>query len=555
MLRVALLCLAIFAAAWLEFTVFPGHSYLEGDTQLYVPMLERVDSPGLLSRDLVATNPALALTAYDEVTLLLHEAARQSFRRSLLGQQFIFRLAALLGVFLLARATGLSHLFALIVASIVNLGAWLAGPAVFLADREPLPGPFGFALTLLAMGLLANEKPLLAGVAGGFAFLYDPVLALPFWGVSLAAFCFDRDLRRLIRPTLPIFLVFLLLLANLAQLQPGAASDPAFSHIPAQLATFQRTYTPYLYVASWPAGEVFQLLALCAFAAWAASRSWELLGKCFRWLVFGTAICGVLATPISYLLIDRNYFTWAARLQPARALLYTVSAAALLFGLAGMRAILRRHSWEALGWFLLLFMLPARVAVVDFFRIAASERVSRFAVAAALAALLTGLLIGFAPGPARIVTLAVPALACLALAQIRGLQPSPIPYRDSITGLAAWAEAGTWGSSVFLFPDAGKARWPGVFRAQSRHALWADWKSAQGVAYSETAAATWQEQWRRTMQNSYSTSRLEEMLALPVDYYVLQTQNQLTAQKPVFANRDFLVYDAQDLRNSPKPLR
>ena len=40
MLRVPLLCLAIFVTAWLEFKVFPGHSYLEGDTQLYVPMLE-----------------------------------------------------------------------------------------------------------------------------------------------------------------------------------------------------------------------------------------------------------------------------------------------------------------------------------------------------------------------------------------------------------------------------------------------------------------------------------------------------------------------------------
>jgi hypothetical protein len=555
MLRVALLCLAIFAAAWLEFQVFPGHSYLEGDTQLYLPMLERVDSPGLLSRDLVATNPTLALTAYDEVTLLLHEAARQPFRRSLLSQQFVFRIAALLGVFLLARATGLSHLFALIVASIVNLGAWLAGPAVCLTDREPLPGPFAFALTLLAMGLLANEKPLLAGVAGGIAFLYDPILALPFWAVSLVAFCFDPDLRRLVRPTLPIFLVFLLLLANLAQLQPGASGDPAFAHIPAQLATFQHTYTPYLYVGSWPTGEFVQFLALCAFAAWAASRSWELLGKCFRWLVLGTAICGMLATAMSYLLIDRNYFTWAARLQPARALLFTVSAAALLFGLAGMRAILRRHSWEALGWFLLLFTLPARVGVVDFFPIATSERVSRFAMAAALAALLTSLLIGFASGPARLITLAAPALACLALAHIRGLQPSPIPYRDSLAGLAAWAEADTWGSSVFLFPDAGKAAWPGVFRAQSRHALWADWKSAKGVAYSEIAAATWQKQWQQTMQNSYSTPRLEEMLALPVDYYVLKTRNQLTGQRPVFSNRDFLVYDAQDLRNAPKPLR
>ncbi len=75
MLRVPLLCLAIFAAAWLEFKVFPGHSYLEGDTQIYLPMLERMDAPGLLSRDLVATSPTLSLTAYDEATLLCMKPA------------------------------------------------------------------------------------------------------------------------------------------------------------------------------------------------------------------------------------------------------------------------------------------------------------------------------------------------------------------------------------------------------------------------------------------------------------------------------------------------
>ncbi len=99
MLRLALLSLAIFAAAWLEFKVFPGHSYLEGDTQIYLPMLERVDAPGLLSRDLVATNRTFSLTAYDEATLFLHDAGRLPFRRALLGQEFVFRIAALVGLF------------------------------------------------------------------------------------------------------------------------------------------------------------------------------------------------------------------------------------------------------------------------------------------------------------------------------------------------------------------------------------------------------------------------------------------------------------------------
>jgi hypothetical protein len=547
MLRLPLLCLAMLAAAWLEFRVFPGHTYLEADSQLYLPMLERVDSPGLLARDLVAANPSLLLTAYDEVTVLLHKEGRLPFRRALLGQQFVFRVAALIGVFLLARATGLSQLFACLIAVIVNLGAALAGPAAFVADREPLPAGFAFSLTLLAMGLLAREKPLLAGLAGGVAFLYDPVLALPFWCILLIGLCFDRELRVLARPMLPILLVFVLLLANLAQLQPEAGGEPIFARVSPQLAAFQRAQAPFLYVSAWPSGEIYQLLALYVFALWAAARTWALLPRRFRWLVLGAGFCGLLSMPISYLLLDQNHFAWAGRLRLPRTLLFTVAAAALLFGLAGMRAILRRQSWEALGWFVLLFALPASSGL----------RLSQFAMACALAALLTGLLLGFASGSgaARFLPLAAPALAALALALVPGLRPPPVPFRQSVSELAAWADGGTWGSSVFLFADAGRETYPGVFRALSRHALWADWKSREGVAYSEMAALRWQERWQQAMQTGFSTATLESILPLPIDYYVLRRQNQLIGARSVFLNRDFVVYDAQDLRNATKPLR
>jgi hypothetical protein len=504
---------------------------------------------------LVATNPTLSLTGYDEATVFLHEAGRQPFRRALLGQQFVFRIAALIGIFLLARATGLSHLFALLLTVIVNLGATLAGPAVSLIEREPLPGAFACGLVLLAMGLMVDEKPLLAGLAGGVGFLYDPVLALPFWSVLLAGFFFDRNWRPVIRPTLPIFLVFVLLLANLAQLQPGAGGDTVFARVSPQLALFQRTYTPFLYVGSWAKGDIYQFLALFVFGLWAAARCWLFLSSSFRWLVLGSSFCGLLSIPVSYLLLDMSHFAWSARLQPARALLFSVASSALLFGLAGMRAILLRSRWEAFVWFSLLFALPVSTGIFDFLHIQNGDQLIQLAIAILLAAVLTSVLWLFSVGSARLITLAVPVLACLALLYIPGLRPAPIPFQASITNLAEWAANGTWGSSVFLFADAGRAAYPGVFRAQSRHALWADWKSAQGVAFSETAAARWQERWNETMAQAYSPGRLESFLPLPIDYYVLRRQHQLAVAPYVFVNHDFVVYDAQDLRNAAKPLR
>src|ERR1700761_4555745 len=99
MRRAFLLLLCTAAITWLEFQVFPGHTYLKGDTQLLLPILERLDSPGFLSRDLVATHPHLTYTIYDEATLFLHEAGRLDFKTALTAQQLLYRFAAVLGVF------------------------------------------------------------------------------------------------------------------------------------------------------------------------------------------------------------------------------------------------------------------------------------------------------------------------------------------------------------------------------------------------------------------------------------------------------------------------
>ena len=221
MRRALVVALGIAAITWLEFQFFPGHTYLQGDTQIFLPILERLAAPGYLSRDLVATHPHVTYTIYDELTLFLHQVAAVSFETALTVQQVFCRGAGVLGVFLLVLAAGLGDLSALLLAALVNLGAALKGPQVLLIDLEPTPHAFAFGLVLLAIGLLAREKPLLAGLMGGLALLYHVPTAAPFWTVLLIAFIFERRLRMLLRPTLSILVVFALLLANLAQLQPG----------------------------------------------------------------------------------------------------------------------------------------------------------------------------------------------------------------------------------------------------------------------------------------------------------------------------------------------
>jgi hypothetical protein len=124
-----------------------------------------------------------------------------------------------------------------------------------------------------------------------------------------------------------------------------------------------------------------------------------------------------------------------------------------------------------------------------------------------------------------------------------------------IAEVSEWAENNTWGSSMFLFPDAGRDLYPGIFRAESRRAVWVDWNTGSLANYYESFANDWWERWQQTMRGPFSAKRLQGMLSLPVDYYVLRRANRLAGVSPVFRNREFVVYDARDLKNSPAPLR
>jgi hypothetical protein len=493
MRRALLLLLCVAAITSLEFQGFPGHTYLQGDTQIFLPILERLDAPGYLSRDLIATHPIVTYTIYDEVTLFLHAAAGLDFQTALTLQQVVCRGAGVLGVFLLVLATGLGDVPALVIAAVVNLGAALKGPEVLLTDLEPTPHGFAFGLVLLAMGLLAREKPLLAGLAGGLALLYHVPTVAPFWAVLLLAFIFDRGLRKLLRPALSILLVFVLLLANLAQLQPGAVeSQPLFGKISDQLAALQQFRTSNVWVSLWAGRDIWIYLAIWVCGVWATTRIWPCLNRQLRWFFVTLPLFGILSVPLSDLLLEHLRWSLIPALQPARTLIYTVATASMACSIAGLRAGLGRRTWEAILWFLVVFLGPLSMI--------SSRR--------------------------------------------------PVKNELPVAQMASWAESNTWGSSMFLFPDAGRALYPGMFRAKSRRALWVDWESGEQVKYFESAGEEWWRRWRETMAPEFSRQRLGAMLQLPVDYYGLDKRHRLANVRPVFENREFIVYDATDLRNA-----
>jgi hypothetical protein len=266
-------------------------------------------------------------------------------------------------------------------------------------------------------------------------------------------------------------------------------------------------------------------------------------------------LLGILSVPASYLLLEQMRWSLIPEVQPARELLFTVAMASLACSIAGIRASLERKKWEALLWFTVVFALPVRVRILDLLRVNIPANLLQLAFCVALAGMLAAFLSQFRLKHLRPIILAVPVLA-IAVGPTIGRVPNYAKTDEEATAeVTDWAEANTWGSSMFLFPDAGRDLYPGMFRAESRRAVWVDWNSGSLGNYSDSFARDWWERWQQTMEGSFSPQRLQQILSLPVDYYVLKRTNQLASVKPVFGNREFVVYDSGDLRKSAAPLR
>ncbi|HEY3456270.1 MAG TPA: DUF6798 domain-containing protein [Bryobacteraceae bacterium] len=526
MLRLLWLWLALLALGWFEFAIFPGHSYLHSASQVYLPMLERIDAPGYLSRDLAATHPNLSYTIYDEITLFLHRQPLIDFEKALEIQQFIFRLAGLAGIFLLAQAAGFGGATSLLVAGLVNWGATLPGPAVCTVDPEPVPLAFACGAILLAAGLLARGKVLAGALSGAVALLYEPIVAAPFWIVVLLAFILNRALRRRMKPILPILVVAVLLLANLAQLQPQIGTgEGLFARLSASVAAIQQLRTPYAWVSLWR-HELWHYLALVVVGIWAAARVWQRLNRQMRWLVTGMGLAGIAAVYCSYLLVDRAHLATAAALEPSRLVVFTILFTSFLCSLAAVQALARARRWEAFAWFALVAALPLNARIFDFLRVFEKSHLLQLALCLGIAALLTW--------TARSKWL--PFAFFAALVALRTTTHVPFTEsRSTVIELAQWAEQNTWGASLFLFPDAGRDLYPGVFRARSRRAIWVDWKTGMLATSSQALAVEWLQRW----QNGPSE---------PIDYYVYKKEHRPPGIRVTFQNSEFCVYDAHDLR-------
>jgi hypothetical protein len=199
--------------------------------------------------------------------------------------------------------------------------------------------------------------------------------------------------------------------------------------------------------------------------------------------------------------------------------------------------------------------LPVNARIFDLFLLRNSLAWRQLAVWVVLAVIAGLATTFFNRNWLRAISLLVPAAAVFALPILARVSTPPKLSVGPITELAQWARKTTWGSAMFLFPDAGRSPFPGIFRALSERAIYVDWQSGVHMTYYESFANDWYPRYEATMDGRFTVVRLENMLALPIDYYVLHRNHALAGVKPVFENRKYVVYDAQDLRNKSTSLR
>jgi hypothetical protein len=474
------------ALALLTFFQFPGHTWLQQDSQIYAPALEHQRDPTVLRNDILVKQSLLEYTLYDEAALALRGLTGLGFREVLAFEQVLARALGIWGLYLMAEALGLRMGPALLVAAICSLGATIAGPTVLSIEYEPTPRAFAVPLSICAVGLATHRRYLGAGIAAAGAFVYHAPTTLPFLGFA------------------PLL------------------AAPFFPHLTPLQEQIQRMRAPYVWVSTWPAAVIVHHLILFAILLMAFARIRRDIPRKLRVLVLGLGILGIASMPISWLLLEHWRWALVPQLQPMRALLFVALLVQFLTAAAGVKA---RRPFEAVAWFALAYLIPLQPL--------AWNRVVLVLALAALTALAVWRTPRFAPVAAVLAFFAIPTLG--------GVVNYPQLQTPELAQLSAWARASTPEDAVFLFPDAARGLDPGIFRAEALRAVYVDWKGGGQANYLKEFGDEWWSRWQQTMARGFRPADVAKYEGLGIGYVVLQVKNRLP-EAAEFENAQYVAY-------------
>jgi hypothetical protein len=537
---------AILGITLVNFFQFPGHTWLQQDTQIYAPILEHIWDPSALQKDIIAQHPHVAFTLYDETAIALRRVTGLDFKYVLEGIQFLTRALGLWGVYLIASALGLSDLLALVVTGVVSLGAFIIGPSVLVFEFEPTPRAFAVPLLFLALGLVARKRFLGAGIAASVAFLMHPPTTAPFWAAFLVLTFWVPERRKI--SALWVLAASALVLFAASRLQGSSGqAQTLFSRVGAHQEELQRMRASYNWVSLWWRQWIVHYLILYA-ATVVASLRLRSTPRVLRFFFVGLPLIGIASVPISYLLLEKLHWALIPEFQPARALLFVTAFAMLLGASAACQAAAGKRYVEAIAWLVLAFLPPANT-IIEW------PSWNRVAVVIALALITTAAIWVIQSGSrwARLAAMAAIVAPAWMIPTWGEMVNYPALHTLELTQLSAWAFDATPRDAVFLFPDAGQNLYPGVFRAEAERAIYVDWKSGGQVNFFKDLGEEWWARWQRTMARPFDPRDVAQYPAMGIDYIVVGRKNRLAGATPVFDNGRFLVYKlSPEVGESPR---
>jgi hypothetical protein len=520
----AALCLAL---ALLTFFQFPGHTWLQQDSQIYVPILEHLRDSAVLRNDILVQHPHVAFTLYDETALALRAITGAGFREVLMFLQIVTRALGIWGLLLMAQAMGFTFASAFVVACICSLGALISGPAVLTFEYEPTPRAFAVPLLLCAIGLAAHRRYLPAGIGAAVAFLFHPPTALPFWGVYFLFALWPNPLRR---ARLTAFIPLVAAAAILA-VAAGAQSDAGdaqriFARLDSAQEFLQRMRTAYVWISTWPVATILHHLLILGVLIAAFLRVRQHVGVELRVLLLGLAALGVLSMPLSWLLLEHFRWGLVPQVQPLRLLLFLTLGMQFFTAAAGVRAMMGRRQVEALAWFALAYLLPLQPVLTG------PIVWNRVYLAMTLGAVTAIAGVRWAPAAAVAAFFAIPVLG--------GVINYPQLHTPDLAGLSAWSRTNTRRDAVFVFPAFNRDLAPGIFRSEALRAVYVDWKGGGQVNYLKNLGDEWWFRWRQ--MRTFQPGDLQHYPALGIHYVVSKEPLSLT---PQFQNSTYFVYQLQ----------
>ena len=513
----------------LGYFVFPGHTYLQADTQIYVPMMERINNPSLFYDDPMIKRPYLALTAYDEITLALRNYAGLNFENGLKLQQVVFRAFAAAGLLLIGLRLGLAPPGAFFLAAVVILNA--SG----ITEPEPIPRSFAIGLLLLGVGLAVHDRFAWAGIAAALGLLIHVTTSGPFWAVAIFVVLRRAARPILLVPLLPAAGVLLLLM----HLQTGTTEPLDFLRRldPFQQA-LQRQYSYEAYVSEWDAKRILD--GIFESAAMAAGF-WRLRGRLqppLREWLWGFAALGILIVPFSWIVLDRLHWALASPWQPTRATVFITLLEVFFSVVCGVFASREGRWWEAAVWFGIVLALPVKDHLATWF-------VNPWLIALVCALVVASVAAGWLASRTRGLTLvAAGVLPFIAFPASRLLPPPHIVDTPELRQLAEWARAATDESTVFLFADEGRYGGSGPFRARALRSIYVDYEGRALTNYYPEFSADWMQRWRDVHEGLWHVGpeQFQELAELKINFVVLRAEHAIPTKHPEFSNSQYVVY-------------